>query len=53
MSKNNVIQLHAQCIANFMQSFKIYAIYGNTDENFLYKRKPLDHVFLKLIIIFK
>ena len=28
-----------------MQIFKVYAIYGNTDEKFLYKRKPLDHVF--------
>ena len=31
-----------------MQIFKVYAIYGNTIEKFLYKRKPLDHVFLKL-----
>ena len=33
--------------ANFMQIFKVYAIYGNSDEKFLYKRKPFDHVVLK------
>ena len=29
-----------------MQIFKVYAIYGNSDEKNLYK-KLLDHVFLK------
>ena len=47
MSKNNVIQLHNVLPIFFLQIFKVYAIYDNSDEKYLYKRKPLNHVFLK------
>ena len=47
MSKNNVIQLH-NVLPILCKILKVYAIYGNTDEKNLYKRKPLDHVLLKL-----